>query len=44
LAVKKKAAHKKEDLELHFKELSDALVKYGIESEDIYNIDEIRFL
>jgi hypothetical protein len=43
LAVERKAAHKKEDLELHFKEFSDALVKYGIESGDVYNMDETWF-
>jgi hypothetical protein len=43
LAVKRKAVHKKEDLELHFKKFSDALMKYGIESADIYNMDETGF-
>ena len=35
--------HRKEDLEIHFKEFSDVLLKYGIESVDIYNIDETGF-
>jgi hypothetical protein len=43
LAVKRKAAHRKEDLELHFKEFSDAIIKYGIKSADIYNIDKTGF-
>jgi hypothetical protein len=43
LAVERKAAHRKEDLELHFKEFSDAIMKYGIESADIYNMDETGF-
>jgi hypothetical protein len=43
LAVKRKAAHKKEDLELHFKECSNTIIKYGIKSADIYNIDETGF-
>jgi hypothetical protein len=43
LAVERKAAHRKEDLELHFKEFSDTIMKYGIESADIYNMDETGF-
>jgi hypothetical protein len=43
LAAERKVAHKKEDLELHFKEFNDAIVKYGINPADIYNIDEMGF-
>jgi hypothetical protein len=43
LAVKRKAAHRKEDLELYFKEFSDAIIKYGIELADIYNMDKTGF-
>jgi hypothetical protein len=43
LAVERKAAHRKEDFELHFKEFSDAIMKYGIELADIYNMDETGF-
>jgi hypothetical protein len=43
LAVERKAAHKKEDLELYFKEFNDVIVKYGINPADIYNMDKTRF-
>jgi hypothetical protein len=43
LAAERKAAHKKEDLELHFKEFNDAIVKYGINPAEIHNIDETGF-
>ena len=43
MATERKAAHRKEDLELYFKEFNDAIVKYGINSADIYNIDEMGF-
>ena len=43
MAVERKAAHRNEGLDLHLKEFSDALVKYGIESGDIYNMDETGF-
>ena len=43
MAAERKAAHKKEDLELHFKEFNDVIVKYGINPTDIYNIDETGF-
>jgi hypothetical protein len=39
LATERKAAHRKEDLELYFKEFNVAIVKYGINPADIYNID-----
>jgi hypothetical protein len=34
LAAEKKAAHRKEDLELYFKEFNDTIVKYGINPAD----------
>jgi hypothetical protein len=43
LAAERKAAHRKKDLELYFKEFNDAIVKYGINPADIYNIDETGF-
>jgi hypothetical protein len=43
LAAEKKAAHKKEDFELHFKEFNDVIVKYRINPADIYNMDETGF-
>jgi hypothetical protein len=43
LAAKKKAAHKKEDLKLHFKEFNNIIVKYRINLADIYNTDKTRF-
>jgi hypothetical protein len=43
LAAEKKAAHKKEDLKLYFKEFNDAIVKYGINPADIYNMDKTGF-
>jgi hypothetical protein len=43
LAIEKKAAHKKEDLELHFKEFNGAIVKCEINLADIYNIDKTGF-
>jgi hypothetical protein len=43
LAAERKAAHRKEDLELHFKEFNDAIVKYGINLADIYNMDKTGF-
>jgi hypothetical protein len=43
LAAKRKAAHRKEDLELHFKEFNNTIVKYRINPADIYNTDETGF-
>jgi hypothetical protein len=43
LAAEKKAAHKKKDLKLHFKEFNNIIVKYRINLADIYNIDETGF-
>jgi hypothetical protein len=43
LAAESKAAHRKEDLELHFKEFNDAIGKYGINPADIYNMDKTGF-
>jgi hypothetical protein len=43
LTAERKAAHKKEDLELNFKEFNDAIVKYGINPADIYNMAETGF-
>jgi hypothetical protein len=43
LAAERKAAHRKEDLELHFKEFNDAIVRYGINPADIYNMNETGF-
>jgi hypothetical protein len=43
LAAERKAAHKKEDLELYFKEFNDVIVNYGINPADIYNIDKTGF-
>jgi hypothetical protein len=43
LAAERKAAYRKEDLELYFKEFNDAIIKYGINPADIYNINETGF-
>jgi hypothetical protein len=43
LAQERKAAHRKEDLEEHFKEYYGALEKFGITFEDVYNMDETGF-
>jgi hypothetical protein len=43
LAQERKAAHRKEDLEEHFKEYYSALEKFGITFNNVYNINKIRF-
>lgn len=43
LAAERKAAHKKEDLDIHFCEYYTALAKFGISFADIYNMDETGF-
>jgi hypothetical protein len=43
LAQERKAAHRKEDLEEHFKEFYSALEKWGITFADVYNMDETGF-
>jgi hypothetical protein len=43
LAAERKAVYRKENLELYFKEFNDAIVKYGINPANIYNIDETGF-
>jgi steroid 5-alpha reductase family enzyme len=42
LATKRKAAHKKEDLKLYFKEFNDTIIKHKFNLADIYYIDKIR--
>jgi hypothetical protein len=44
LAVKRKAARKKKDLELYFKEFNDTIVKYKINPADIYYINKIKIV
>ena len=41
--AERKAAHRKKDLEKHFNEFNDAMIKYGIDPLDVYNIDETGF-
>jgi hypothetical protein len=43
LAAERKATHRKEDLELYFKEFNDAIIKYGINPADIYNMNKTGF-
>jgi hypothetical protein len=41
LAAEKKAAHRKEDLKLYFKEFNDVIVKYGIKPAGIQTVQYI---
>jgi hypothetical protein len=43
MAIERKHAQKKEDLELHFKEFKEAIENFGIVQSDIYNFDETEF-
>jgi hypothetical protein len=43
LAAERKAAYRKEDLKLYFKEFNDVIVKYGINPADIYNMNKTGF-
>jgi hypothetical protein len=43
LAAEKKAAHRKKDLKLYFKEFNNIIVKYKINLADIYNINKTGF-
>jgi hypothetical protein len=43
LVAEKKATHRKEDLELHFKEFNDVIIRYRINPADIYNMDKTGF-
>jgi hypothetical protein len=43
LAAERKAAHRKEDLDRHFDDFCDMLKKFGIDTADIYNMDQTGF-
>jgi len=41
--AERKVVYRKEDLEKHFNEFNDIMIKYGIDPLDVYNIDETGF-
>ncbi|KAI0992653.1 hypothetical protein K3495_g15532 [Podosphaera aphanis] len=43
MAAKRREAHLKEDIEHHFTEFARCVDKFGIQTDDIYNFDEMRF-
>lgn len=43
LSFERKNSHKKEDIEQHFKDFEEAIIKYRIDPNDLYNMDETGF-
>ena len=41
--AERKVVYRKEDLEKHFNEFNDIMIKYGIDPLDVYNMDKTGF-